>query len=283
MKCLNLFTAVAVLVAFASLPHSVAHATPITVGSSSLIGTLQYSDTWTTTGNGGLAGRAVGTTPTGTGLGVENNYGNPSRTWTGITGSMQTDATVVSGSYPGTSGAGSATGIIQTASNDWFFDYGLSSNFVIQTDATQATDRVNLTFGPSNGLFGANNIAVFFRSSGVQIGLFSAGLGEINTGFTTSISTNFSWNNYAIEVDTTAKTIEVFTNEVSRGILDLNTFSGGSFASRMSNAKVGIGMNSSIGWIDHSQVGVVVVPEPSSAMLAICGVLLLGARGRKRA
>ena len=252
--------------------HQSATAAGVAVGSSTLIGTPQYSDTWTTTVNGGIAGRAVDTLPTGTGLNVENNYGNTARAWSSAPGSMRTDATAAaaSTSYPGTSGAGSATGIVQTAT-DWGFDYGLSSNFVIQTDATQATDRVNMTFGPNIGIFGTNNISIFFRNSdaGVKIGIFSPGLGEIPTGFNTFIPTNYTWNNYAIKVDTTAKTIEVFTNEVSRGILDLNTFSGGSFASRMSNAKVGIGMNSTIGWTDNFQVGI-----PGSSLTA-CDMLTL--------
>src|SRR5688572_361268 len=105
---------------FVSAPLS--HAA-ISVGSSSLIGTLHYSDTFTI-GAGATVPARVGyppqTFPLPAGVGaVENNYGNPDRTW-GDGGASQwsiaTDASnfpTGASPYPGTSGAGSAAGFTQ--------------------------------------------------------------------------------------------------------------------------------------------------------------------------
>src|SRR5215216_6363333 len=50
----------------------------VMVGSSSLIQTLDYSDTFTLTANDGNAGRTSGTYPVGSpGTDVEDDYGNP--------------------------------------------------------------------------------------------------------------------------------------------------------------------------------------------------------------
>ena len=119
----------------------------ITVGSSSLIGALDYSDTYTLTANGGNAGRPDNVFPVGSpGINVENNYSNAARAWQDSLWSLNTDASVIGGGgYPGGTGAGSATGLTQTggASNGSFL-YGVRSDFVVQFDAVQADDRVNI-------------------------------------------------------------------------------------------------------------------------------------------
>lgn len=269
-----------------------ANAGAIQVGHSSLIGTLQYSDTYTTTANGGNAERVDGTSPvSSTGLIVENNYGHTSRTWTanawGDNWSIKTDSSASTG-YPGTSGAGSDKGITQNGLfGDWGFQYGLSTDFVIQTDAVQPSDRFDISVGSGVGIGDANTLSVFFGATG-GITLFTGAMRGTDTGFTSGLTAG-TWNNYAIRVNTVAKTIEVFTNEVSRGVIDVTSVGAGkkNYSSYLNNSMVSVGGcyapgGAAILWTDNFQVGSA-VPEPSTIALLATGLLgLLAYAWRKR-
>ena len=141
---------------------NVAFATAIAVGSSSLIGTLDYSDTFTTSANGGNSARVDSQwalNDVATAAQVENTYGHAAESWTysystapkGFTnfGSFVSDATAVSGySYPGSSNAGSATGMVQTgvtSGTDFGIAYNLRSDYVVQIDGVQSSDRLDMT------------------------------------------------------------------------------------------------------------------------------------------
>ena len=270
-----------------------AHAAGVSVGSSTLIAALQYSDSFTI--------GAGATVPARTGYGaqtfplpagvdaVENTYGNPAAAWGNLPFSIATDASnfPTGGSpYPGGSGAGSATGFTQRGGGgDWSIPYDLSNDFVIQFDYVQQTDRVDISIGTTgSNIFGAGNLDIFIRTTAdplfPEIGIFNLGVGEFNTGLTSGISSADTWNNYALRVNIPAQTLEVFTNETSRGVINLATLNGGAYAPFLSNDFVGIGgAGNDRQWSDNFQVGVP-VPEPTS--FALAGLAAAGLLRRRR-
>jgi hypothetical protein len=245
----------------------------VVVGSSSLISSLDYADTFTGTPDGGAPARPyVAALQATLAYNVERDFGNPSRRMTGGY-SFASDGVGNPGfvdgvpAYPGnpiandnTSGSGSGTGFSQTGGGvDYGLAYGLRSQYIVQVDAVQVADRIDITTGPQKGtIFAANSLSVFFRRSGSsnEIGLFN-GTTETPTGLTTGTLTG-QWNNYAVKFDQVNKTVEVFVNEVSRGKLDLTTFAGGIYQN-FSNAAVGAGAGLAGGenrtWTDNLQVG----------------------------
>lgn len=230
-----------------------------------LIQDLHYSDTFTTTGNGGAAGR-TGTFPVGLpGIHVENNHGNPARTWSNSLWSLDTDGTINDPSvvFVG-SGNGSATGMTQTGGGvDYGIEYGLSDHFVVSFDAFQPSDRIDITAGSSRDSI-ASGLAVFFRTDGhaaADIGIYNPGAAapaESDTGFKTGISSINQWHNYAVRFDTINNEIEFYVDEVSRGVLDLTTFAGGKYSGLASNVAVSVGGTATTGnrfWSDNFQIG----------------------------
>jgi hypothetical protein len=279
MKTIRLSAALLVLCA---LPFSQAG---VAVGSSSLIQTLDYSDSFTLTANGGAAGRVDGVYPVGSpGINLENNYVNAATSWQNGLWSLNTDLSPYPGSsYPGGNGAGSATGMTQTGGGwDGSFAYGLRSTFVVQFDSVQAQDRVDLFTGNTGSISGG--MSIFFRTTAhpqyPEIGIYN-GSAEFNTGLTSGIAASGQWHNYAVKFSPTS--LEFYVDEISRGTLDLNTFNGGSFLG-YSNSTIGIGNTGStssagfpISWSDNFQVGSA-VPEPGSAVMLMLGLSVLGLR-----
>ncbi len=238
----------------------------VVVGSSTLINTLEYSDTFTITSEGGATGRpGGGAFPVGSpGINVENNYGNPARVWTDGMWSINEDSNV---SDPGAvyvgSGAGSSTGLTQTGGGvDYGIEYGLRNNFVVQFDAFQSPDRIDITANATRDTIasGGNGLSVFFRTTGnvfPEIGLYN-GLSEVSTGLTSGIASINAWHNYAVHFDQLHNKVEIFVDEVSRGVIDLATFNGGSH-NTISNAAVSVGGTATTGnrfWSDNVQIGV---------------------------
>ena len=276
----------------AGVPHS-ASAAAVAVGSSSLIGQLQYSDSFTIGAGAGTPERqayAAQTYPLPAGVDtVENVHGNTAQSWGSGPFSIATDASnfpTAGAPYPGTSGAGSATGFTQRGGGgDWSIAYGMSSQFIIQFDYVQQPDRVDVSIGSSGSdIFGAGNLSIFFRTTAhptfPEIGIYNVGVGEANTGLTSGIGAADQWNNYAIRVDIPGQKIEVYTNEVSRGIIDLASLNGGAYAPFLNNAFVGIGGNGNDRqWSDNFQVGLP-VPEPTVGLL--CGLGVAGLLRRRR-
>ncbi|HEX2751475.1 MAG TPA: PEP-CTERM sorting domain-containing protein [Verrucomicrobiales bacterium] len=285
----------------------------VAVGASSLIGTLDYSDGFTfgTGGSGTRNGTAytAGAFPITTAplLQLENSYSNPVRSWSPSLWSLNNDANFLNGNlnYPGGSGGGSVSGFTQTGNAlDYGIEYDLRNRFVVQFDAVQTADRVDITAtNVRNGIAGANGISIFFRTNGftnlgnsAEIGIYNPSIGEVLVPFDTgSASVDLGeWHNYAVSFDLTALQIGVYVDQISLGTIDLNTFGGtkfgggvvapGAFAGVVSAAtndavSVGASGNNRV-WTDNFQVGAM-VPEPGAAALSLASAGILLRRRRK--
>jgi hypothetical protein len=245
----------------------------VAVGSSALISSRDFSDTWTEGVNNRVAdGRyPVGppTDPTAASLIVENQYGNtPTRYWANNKWSINKDSTAFTG-YPGGSRSGTSTGMTQTGAlnSDWGIYYFKRRDYVVQFDAVQTTDRIDITTGNTvDALADYTGISIFVRAAhfggNPEVGIYSPGVGEYNTGFTTAGLTSGTWHNYAVRFNLDAHRITVFVDQIPLGSLDLNTFQGGLFLPMIgtyTNGFVNVGFAataSTVAWTDNFQVGV---------------------------
>lgn len=262
----------------------------VPVGSSSLIPTLDFSDTFTGFDDGGsnparIYQPAVQGVPAYV---VENTYGNPTQNFNSFSVgpdrgefSFAADGPglpgLVDGSpvYPGTSGAGSDTGFTQTGGNlDFGVTYGLRTKYFVQADFVATSDRIDITSSPSPGsIFQANSLSIFIRGDGSgNASLYNGSLDtpiqssipEFNTGLTN----DGRWHNYAVEFDQVGKTVEIFVDEQSKGLIDLTTFAGGlyqNFSNGAVGAGAGLGGGQNRTWSDNFQVGGEgprIVPDP---------------------
>jgi hypothetical protein len=266
----------------------------VLVGSSSLIGTLDYSDTFTA-GTTRVAGEFPMHDPA-VASAVENCYGNSQVFWNYESricsfGNIVDDATVYSPSdYPGSNGVGSATGFTQRGSGgDYGIAYGHRSNYVVQFDAVQDNDRIDIATGSANdGISSSDGLTVFFRATGsafAEIGLYNPTVGETSTGFASHVTAR-TWHNYAVGFNLEGKTLSLYTDEALRGTIDLTTFAGGAYANVLdANTNqyviVGASGNDCLGWSDNFQVGSV-VPEPTSLVSLVIGCLGLIAYAWKK-
>ena len=267
---------------------------PIPVGSSSLISTLHYSDSFTLTEHGGNPGRLANVFPVGSpGVDLEGIYSKyPAQSWADRSWTFTDDSNIISGStvYPGTSGAGSSTGIIQRdkRAGDWGIDYGLRSDFVVQADFIQTTDRIDISIGVAAGdFFGAETLGICIRTSNhpyyPEIGIFNNAIGEQDTGLTSGIASAGTWHNYAVRFNLDQRELSVYVDEVLRGVIDLDTVAGGLFSGFVpSNAAVNIGYaGGDREWADNFQVGAV-IPEPVTLSILLLGsVVFLRRPGKK--
>lgn len=256
------------------------------VGSATLIGTVDYSDTFTL--NDSL--RPSGTYNTNDGAyNVENCNGNTAAAWTPTSYFSFSNAASATGygySSSATGNDGATTGLALSGSSACFsFTYGVTrSNFVVQVDAYKNGGRVDIcslaTAGdqPSSA---SNSLAVTFENSGT-INLVNAS-GTTATTFTTGISTtDANWHNYAVNFNKGANAVSIYVDQTLKGTVDLTTFASGIYQTYSSNA-VGTG---GVAWpplmLDNFQVGNA-IPEPTSFLMMITGLIgLLAYAWRKR-
>jgi hypothetical protein len=283
-----------------------AQAGSVAVGDSSLITTLDYSDTFTM--GSGATGTRNGTSynagdyPLYGNVGnVESAYGNPAQSWGNFPFSVNNNAVYYTASdspTPLTGDPGSVDGFTQTGLadgngriTDFGFAYGggasgLRNNFVVQYDAVQLRDRNDIYISSSSNLGASDALGIFFRSG--NIGLAAASVGpETLTGITATGLTYGDWENYAVGFDIPDNKLSFYTNGNLLGTINLNTFDGGAYAGVLdanSSAYIAIGGadvaqgDGKIGllWTDNFQVGEAAVPEPSTYALLLGGLGLLG-------
>jgi hypothetical protein len=263
----------------------------VTAGNSDLIGICDYTDTWTIGPTATVPAR-VGYAPQGfplpAGVAVmENTHGNPSVSWSTTLGSIATDASnfpTGASPYPGSSGAGTATGFTQTgigSEGNFTISYGLRNNFVVQFDTLQASDRVDLFLnnagfgggtGSVTGITDNVGLAVFFRDDNdglPSIGVYN-GITELDTGLTTGlvVGDEDDWHNYAVQFNLVDEELTFWVDEVLRGTFDYGT----AFPLlNASNAFIGIGSSGGQDrlWTDNFQVGLAAsaVPEPGAWLM----------------
>ena len=252
-----------------------------------VVAVADYSDTFTLTAAGGNPGRVANAYPVNSpGINVEDNHGNPAQVWTNARWSVSSDAAVNDAGatkYLGGSGRGSDTGMTQTGGGgvDWGIEYGQRDVFAVQADFVQTTDRIDMTVGAARDtIWNAGNVSVFFRHTAhplyPEIGIFNPAVGERNTGLASGIAAAGEWHNYGVKVNVPDRLLEVFVDEVSRGVIDLDVVGGGAFQGvALSNAAVGVGYaGGDRGWSDNFQVGAPPpvamsgVPAGTSALIA---------------
>ena len=302
MPLLKLTLSFAALAAV-SFGTSSVEAAGVSVNNSALIGAKDYADAFTGTTDGGAANRPyVAAVQPAAAYVVNQTFGHP-------TTNFQTDGQPVgvaafsiasdtqgqiagSSIYPGNSGAGSSTGFTQTGGGaDYVVSYGFRTNYIVQVDAVTVHDRIDISSGPGAAAVGGsatNSLAIFFRGDGTgAVSLYNSVDGDTPVpGYNTGITAGMvgQWNNYAVRFDSVNNKLELYVNQVSKGIIDLLTVGGGKYAN-FSNAFVGAGGGMGAGddrlWTDNFQVGAP-VPEPGSMALALGSLGLLTLRRRRK-
>ena len=230
-------------------------------------------------------------------LNVEQSYGNAASSWDVGWNWGQAFRDNKAGGVAiktGLGNPGDVDGVMGITTGDTSMVYGMGHDqFVLQTDAMLASvagERLDLYVAPVAGAWIGNDsadaIVVFIRGTG-DVQLFNKATGDKPTGLTTGVTVSslggdadIAWHNYAVLFDVVADTMELFVDEVSRGVLNLTTFEGGLF-SGIPDEYAGIGGSSAAGdnvVLDNYQIGA--VPEPATMMLLGMGALALIRRRR---
>jgi hypothetical protein len=193
-----------------------------------LIEQVDYSDTWSANSPTRTGSYLMLETPES--LRVEQCYNNPPRSWTFSTQSAMTtwpfdDSPV---QWPGFQVQGARSGFTETGwggSCQFGFEYGLRDDFVVQFDAVQSQDRINITIGDKPATIGgAQSLSVFFRAAGAkypEIGIYTPTKGEADTGIRSGISSTLQWHSYAVRFNRREKRLTVWVDGRFRGTIDL--------------------------------------------------------------
>ena len=200
----------------------------VTVGNSSLIPTLDFSDTFTGFDNGGSnpARVYVAAVQGPDAYPLENTYGNPPTNFESFTTpgrgefSFAADGPGMPGLvdgvpvYPGSSGGGSDTGFTQTGGGvDFGINYGIRTKYFVQADFVASGDRIDFTSAPAPGsIFQGNSLSIFIRGDGS--GNASLYNGSLDTpiqasipAFNTGLANDGRWHNYAVQFDQIGKPV----------------------------------------------------------------------------
>jgi hypothetical protein len=240
------------------------------VGAPSLIGVVDYSDTFTVTNPPRRDG--LYNDNSGGAYGVEDAHGNPPATWTPTANfSFNTAASTtgpnISGAATGNDGA--ATGLAQSGGGDFSIAYALRESYVVSVDAILPLDRLDISSFASAGatIASANGLTVFFRSDSAAgtnpgIGLYNgttetAVTDSTGAAVTTGIN-DANWHHFAVHFDRPNHALGIYIDGSLKARVDLATFAGGAYQN-YSNAAVGVGGAGFNGtqaqWFDNFEVG----------------------------
>ena len=288
-----LAASVFVVAYFAMVAAALADA--VAVGSSTLISTLDYSDTFTIDGTTRIDNVFP---PSAAARAVENCYGNTPQTWGNYIWSLNTASTASNfegAVYPGNSNAGSVGGFTQTggiAEEVWGVNYNLRTNYVVQFDAvtpynSAATAYAIIATGSAiDSSTSPNGLAVLFGNDGSVL-LRNGTVGDTTvSAITTGLTSTQAWHNFAVKFDLDHQLLDVYVDQVDKGQINLNTFDGGLYGAQVSSATndyVSVGAKNGVRiWTDNFQVGSA-TPEPSAIALLVTGLIgLLAYAWRKR-
>ena len=144
-------------------------------------------------------------------------------TWASDDSPVPWPGCLVDGSKTGFSEAGAGPDCLQS------IEYGLRNDFVVQFDAVQTDDRMNISIGEQPATIYGQVLSVFFRRPGCKVNgkavptlsLHTDVIGEVETGLTSGIEKPWQWHNYAVRFDLPHKTLTVWLDYQCRGQIDL--------------------------------------------------------------
>jgi hypothetical protein len=235
----------------------------VAVGRSTLLGPIDYADSWTE----GRAGRvADGSFPiTGAALDVETVGDLAPQRWSEDLWSFRKDGNLFwtpRSPDPRGNWSGSRTGITETGGTvDFGLEYGVRDDFVVQFDAVQTDGRVAITSaGARDTTTRPDGITVGFRAAGapVEVAVWNSDVGERDTGFRPGLDQDV-FHNYAVRFRRAHNDLWIYADGRRLGIVDLATFADGAFSDlSWSGAAVTVGATVADAdrvWTDNVQVG----------------------------
>lgn len=244
----------------------------VAVGESTLVGDLMWSDTFT------IAGRCADGYYSPVGQNAESRVDHVYALERAAGGtqwrrpadfSFNTPTSAVA-EYGGNSvgNDGAAGGFAQSGGGPnalALFRGVLPSRVIFQTDARFTCNCLWIATCNSDIPMCANSFIVKFPRYGTSaISIAVYGGADVPTGLTTGVAdANAAWHNYAVIFDRNAQRVEVFVDEVSRGVVDL---AGLGLAMKADDSLIGFGYPGYVGWVDNVQAG---VPTDGGSDLAL--------------
>lgn len=235
----------------------------VAAGRSTLLGPVDYADSWTE----GRAGRvADGSFPvTGAALDVETLGEVSPRRWSDGLWSFRKDGNVfwtLRSPDPRGNWSGSRTGMTETGDSVQFgIEYGVRDDYVVQFDAVQTDGQVEITSaGARDTTARPDGITVRFRGTGStpEIGVWNVEVGERDTGLAPGLERDV-FHSYAVRFRVAADELWIYADGRRLGVVDLATFADGAFSEvPWSGAAVTVGSTVIDGdrvWTDNVQVG----------------------------
>ena len=241
----------------------------------SLVDIVDVSDTFTAGVNGRAADQSfpVGATNP-TALVVENTPGTGAQSWSDSKWSFAKDASHAAGRWCGNSARGSNTGVVQLGraeatipgvSKDWGVEYGVRTDFVMQTDACVddgATVSITTSSLRDTELQG-DGMSVRFRSTGDSRGEVVLNLPGANGDHLTTFDSGLTpgvWHVLAVRFDLTNQYVYIYSDGTLRGSIDLKGFAANYHPA---SAAVSLGVDlgtldvtkQQVAWFDNFLVG----------------------------
>ena len=234
----------------------------VPVGSSTLVGDLMWSDTFT------IAGRCADGYYNSVGQGTEARVDKAYALERAAGGTQWRRPADFSFNTPGSAVAdyrgnsvgndGAAGGFAQSgggANALVVFRGVLPSRVVFQADARFTSSCFSIVTCNSDIPWPSNSFVVKFPRYGTSaISVAAYGGADVATGLTTGVAdANAQWHNYAVVFDRPAQRLELFVDEASRGTVDLAALG---LSIRTDDALIGFGFPGYVGWVDNVQAGV---------------------------